>query len=93
MQSEIDHLISYIRNSDCTFIRNGKAYGPEEAVQHILKKYDYFRSKIETAEAFIDFCATKSILSNRPYEIGCPGKDVIENRAWLLMELKRFRDQ
>ena len=46
MQAEIDHLIKYIQSSDCKFVRNGKAHSSEEAIEHILKKYDHFEDKI-----------------------------------------------
>lgn len=93
MQSEIDHLIRYIQNSNCVFIRNGKAHSADEAIGHILKKYDHFKSKIKTTEDFIDYCASKSLLSNQPYKIDCPGQDVVESKSWFLDELKRFRSQ
>jgi hypothetical protein len=93
MQSEIDHLIRYIQNSNCKFIRNSKAHTPDEAIEHILKKYDHFKARINTTEEFIELCATKSILSNRPYQIGCPDRGLVESKRWLRMELKRIRNQ
>jgi len=93
MQSEIDHLIKYIQNSSCKFIRNGKAHRPEAALEHILKKYDHFKAKIKTTEAFIDFCATKSLLSNQSYQISCPEQEWVESRYWLRKELNKFRNQ
>jgi hypothetical protein len=92
MRLEIDHLITYIQNADCKFIRNGKAYMPDEAVEHILKKYDHFKAKINSTEKFIEFCATKSILSNQPYKIGCPNRELVESKHWLLQELKKYRN-
>jgi hypothetical protein len=91
MQLEINHLIDYVQDSGCTFIRNGKEHTPEEAAQHILKKYDHFKDKITSTEAFIAFCATKSILTNQPYKMRCPGQNIVESQDWLLMELRRFR--
>ncbi len=91
MQAEIDHLINYIRNSTCKFIRNGKAHSSDEAIDHILRKYEHFKDKIKTSEDFIDYCASKSLLSDQPYQIKCPGQTVIESRLWFLEELKRFR--
>lgn len=92
LQAEIDHLIQTIQNSDCAFIRNGKAHSSGDAIEHILKKYDHFKDKIKTSEDFIDYCASKSLISNRPYQIKCPGQDVIESRLWFLQELKQFRN-
>ena len=93
LQTEIDHLITYIQNADCKFIRNGKAHTPDEAVEHILKKYDHFKAKIKSTEEFIEFCATKSILSDQPYKIGCPNWELVESKHWLLEELKRLREK
>ena len=92
VQSEIDHLMNYIQNSNCKFIRNGEAYRSEKALKHILKKYDHFKAQIKTAEEFIDLCATKSILSNQLYKIECPDQEWVESKYWLLEELKRFRN-
>ncbi|MGD9175114.1 MAG: DUF5329 domain-containing protein [Desulfobacterales bacterium] len=93
LQAEIDHLIQSIQNTDCAFIRNGKAHSSTEAIEHILKKCDHFKDKIKITEDFIDYCASKSLLNNRPYQIKCPGQDVIESRLWFLDELKRFRSR
>ena len=93
MQLEIDHLMSHIRDSGCKFIRNGKEHTPEEAAQHILNKYDHFKDKITNTEEFIAFCATKSMITNRPYEMRCPGQNPVASKDWLLMELRRFRSQ
>jgi len=93
LQAEIDHLIKYIQGSDCKFIRNGKAHSSEEAVEHILKKYDHFEDRIETTEDFIEYCASKSILSKQPYKIGCPGREAVESKRWFMEELERFRNK
>ncbi|MDX1708706.1 MAG: DUF5329 domain-containing protein [Desulfobacterales bacterium] len=92
LRAEIDHLLKTIENSNCAFIRNGKTHSADEAIEHLLKKYDHFKNKIQTAEDFIDYCATKSLLSNRPYQISCPDQEVVESRLWFLDALKRFRD-
>lgn len=93
LQAEIDHLIKYVQSSECKFIRNGKAHTPDEAIEHILNKYDHFEDRIKTAEDFIEYCASKSILSKQPYKIGCPGQEVVESRRWFLEELGRFRNK
>ena len=84
MQVEIDHLIKYIQSLDYKFIRNGKAPSSEEAIEHILQKYDHFEDKIKTTEDFIDFCASKIILSKKPHKIGCPDKELVESKYLFL---------
>ncbi len=93
MQAEIDHLIKTIQSSNCAFIRNGKTHRAEEAIEHILKKYDHFKDRIKTTEDFIEYCASKSMLSSQPYKISCPEHDVVESKIWFLDQLKRFRNQ
>jgi hypothetical protein len=93
LQAEIDHLMDSVKNSDCQFIRNGKAHTSDEAVEHILRKYDHFKDKIKTIEDFIEYCASKSMLSKQPYKIGCPDHEQVDSRDWFLEELKRFRNR
>lgn len=91
VRSEIDHLIAYVQYSDCIFIRNGIEYDAADAAEHILKKYDHFRKEIDSAEKFIELCATRSLISGELYLIRCPGNAVTGSREWLLRELERFR--
>ena len=56
-----------------------------------MKKYNYFKKDIKSAEDFITLCATQSTMSNQPYLIKCPGNKIVEASGWLLLELNRFR--
>ena len=87
---EIKHLIEYIENSKCTFIRNGKEYSTEEALTHIQNKYEYAKRWIKSAEDFIKYTMTKSSMSGQPYTVWCDGKKIL-SAEWLTAELKRFR--
>jgi hypothetical protein len=89
---EIKHIIEYIESSKCTFIRNGKEYNTKEALEHILNKYEYTKRLIKSAEDFIEYTATKSSMSGRPYTVRCDGREIL-SFEWLLEELKRFRDK
>ena len=91
MQDEIDHLLNYIKTSDCEFIRNNKSYVPAKAVQHIEKKYKYLKKRIKSAEDFIKGAATESSMSGKPYRIICAGKEMT-TADWLRVELQRYRD-
>jgi len=63
----IEFLISTVAQSNLTFIRNGENHTCSEAAMHIRQKYDYFQSKIKSPEDFICLCASKSVLSGKPY--------------------------
>ena len=93
LQAEIDHLIQSIQSSNCAFIRNGETHSSAEAREHILKKYEHFKDRIQTAEDFIQYCASKSLLSKQPYQIKCPDQGIVESRLWFLDELNRYRGQ
>ncbi len=89
---EIQHLMAFIAESECRFIRNGKEYGPGEARKHIQKKYEYARSRIKTTEDFIRGVANKSSMSGKPYKIRCKNQTIL-CADWLGAELKRFRQK
>ena len=91
VQQEIDYLLRYVENTDCTYDRNGSLHTGQEAVEHIRNKYDYFRDDIETAEDFIRLSASKSTFSGRYYRVICPGVEAVKSQDWLLKALKDFR--
>jgi hypothetical protein len=63
----IQYLIGYVSGSGLTFIRNASEYTPGEAAEHMSRKYQHFRDDIETPEDFIELCATRSLLTGKPY--------------------------
>jgi Family of unknown function (DUF5329) len=88
---EINHLLNYVRETKCDFIRNEIHYKSDKTVSHIKKKYAYFKDKIKTAEEFIELSATKSTVSNKLYLIECNGQPQQTSKQWLLDELVRYR--
>jgi hypothetical protein len=91
-REEIDHLLSFIAASPCTFIRNGVAYDGARAVDHIKDKYEHYREDVHSAEDFIALAASRSTLSGRPYLVTCGG--VTEPAAdWIARELGAFRQR
>jgi len=88
---EIDHLLQFIANSNCTFIRNGERYPSAEAKLHINKKYNYVKSKVNSAEDFIKYAATKSSMTGKYYSVICAGKEKT-SKQWLLDELAAYRN-
>jgi hypothetical protein len=87
---EIASLLLFVEQSGCTFIRNGKHYDAPEARRHIEKKYDYFKDQITTAEEFIQFSATKSTMSGKPYSVIFNGVGMTSS-DWLYAELNKLR--
>jgi hypothetical protein len=88
---EIDHLLNYVKISSCQFDRNGRIYDGIEAESHIREKYAFFRSKIESAEQFIEWSASKSTISGEFYRVKCADTEWMKTRDWLLRELRKYR--
>lgn len=91
MDNEINHILSYVAETECLFERNGTSYTGSDAVKHIIKKYEYFRSEIDSTEKFIELSASKSTMSGKYYMILCKEREAIRSRDWLLKELQNFR--
>lgn len=90
-KDEIQHLLAYVATTDCQYERNGTLYNGTQAVEHIKRKYDYYQDDIQSAEAFIEYSATKSAISGKEYVIHCAGHEAQKSRVWLSAELDRFR--
>ncbi|NOQ90355.1 MAG: hypothetical protein GQ549_05360 [Gammaproteobacteria bacterium] len=88
---EVNHLLTFVKNSGCVIDRNGSVHPAEEGVSHIEMKYDYFRDDIGSTEEFIELSATRSTMSGDYYTVKCTGKETIKTQDWLLAELKRYR--
>lgn len=87
---EIAHLLTFVADSGCTFVRNGNQYDAGEAREHIERKYDYIRDRISTTEQFIKYAATESSISGKPYTVICSGQEE-PSADWLNRELTRYR--
>lgn len=90
---EVHHLLEYLRTSGCAMERNGKKHNSEDAYSHVKKKYDYFRSRIQTSEDFIEYSASKSTMSSKYYLVYCEGQPAVRTRDWLLEELHNYREK
>ena len=89
-EEEIAHLMQTIEESDCVFTRNGKEHTGVEALGHIRTKYDYVKRKVKRAEDFIDYAATKSSMTGRPYLVRCVEEEMA-TAEWLKAELAEYR--
>ncbi|WDE08168.1 DUF5329 family protein [Thalassomonas viridans] len=90
-KGEIDHLLNYVKTTECRYERNGTMHNGAEAVQHISKKYRYYKDDIESAEDFIKYSATKSKMSGKYYKVHCRDQAPVKSRDWLFAELAQYR--
>ncbi|VAW58253.1 hypothetical protein MNBD_GAMMA11-2826 [hydrothermal vent metagenome] len=91
-EDEVEHLLDFVKKTECLITRNSTEHKGESAAEHIRKKYDYFSDDIKSAEDFIEYSATKSTLSGQYYTVSCAGKKATKTKDWLLAELKRYRE-
>ncbi len=91
-QREVAALLSFVGQSHCSFIRNGKSYSAADAKNHLELKLNYLleRDKVNSAEEFIDRAGTVSSFSGRPYLVNCGGADR-PSADWLKEELQLLR--
>jgi len=85
------HLISHVSGSGLTFIRNTGRYTSVEAAEHMKNKYRHFREEIRTAEDFIERCASRSLLSGKPYLVINEQGEQVRTSEWLKAELADYR--
>ena len=69
VDATIRYLIDRVAGSELTFVRNDTPYTPDRAAGHMEKKYRHFRDDIDSAEDFIELCASRSLMSGEPYRV------------------------
>jgi len=87
------HLIDHVAESGLTFIRNNDSYTAVEAAEHMNKKYQHFRKDINTAEDFIERCASRSLLSGKAYLVINEQNEHVRTSEWLELELADYRER
>jgi hypothetical protein len=88
---KIEALIQAVATlQGAVFIRNGSEHTPAEAADHLRLKWRNAGKRVKTAPEFIQFCATGSSMSGRPYEIRLKDGRTVLSRDWLWTELKRM---
>ena len=90
-KAEIKFLIDHVKNSSFIFIRNGKEHSAEDAYNHMMKKYKFFKDEIDTADKFIELTLTKSTMTGEHYKIKLPDSKVVLSQDYFLEKLKSFR--
>lgn len=92
LEQTIHFLLHRMETADASFIRNGQAHTPQEAVAHVRAKYEHFKAQIKTPDDFIRLAATKSLLSGQPYLIRPRKGNEMPLSAWLRNELRQHQE-
>jgi len=93
LDGTIQHLITYVRESNVQFERNFSSHDSIDAAGHIEKKYQHFKDEIDTPEKFIELSATASLVTGKKYLIITEQGEEIPAGEWLNAELARYRLQ
>jgi hypothetical protein len=91
LEQTIAFLLHRIEIADATFIRNGQAHTPQEAVAHVRAKYEHFKEQIKTPEDFIRLAATESLMTGQPYLVRTRDGREIPLNAWLTDALREHQ--
>jgi len=92
-QSAIEYLLDYVVDSGLTFIRNSERHTGAEAAEHMLKKFRHYQDKIQSPEDFIRLCASKSLITGKPYLVIQKDGTEVRTDEWLTRELVYFRNR
>jgi hypothetical protein len=83
-KAKIEFLLKAVAESTVTFVRNDTEYDGTKAAEHLRAKWRGAGGEIKTARQFIEFCATKSSMSGKAYEIILADRKTrIPCAAWL----------
>ena len=55
----------------------------------MMDKYKYFKSQVKSPEDFIRLCASKSLLSGKPYLVET-AQGVVPTEKWLMQILTQY---
>lgn len=88
--ARIEHLCDAVaRSKGMQFVRNGKAYSPDDAATFLREKLKAMGDGVTTAEEFIDKVATKSSMSGKPYTVRFVDGREVPSADFLRAELAR----
>lgn len=87
----IEYLIRSVEQlSNAKFIRNGSSHDAQAAADHLRLKLREAGGRIKTADDFIRFCGSKSLVSGQPYQIKFADGTLLTSEAFLRAKLKEL---
>jgi hydrogenase maturation factor HypF (carbamoyltransferase family) len=93
-QQRIDFLLHTVETSNrIVFIRNGSEYDGHAAAQHLRQKLSYVGEKIQTAEQFIQYCASESSITHRKYTVRLENGVTVDSATYFSGLLRDYDQQ
>ena len=90
-KKKIEFLISSLETlKGVKFIRNGSEHDGKEASEHLRMKLRIADGKVQTADDFIELCASKSFMTGKPYMIKYSDGTIIKLEQYFREKLKGY---
>jgi hypothetical protein len=89
-KKKIEFLISSVENlKGAIFIRNGSEHNGKEAAEHLRMKLQN-AVVVKTADDFIRLCASKSMITGKPYMIRLSDGKTMKSEEYFREKLKEY---
>lgn len=89
--ARIQYLLASVEALEgATFIRNGSEHDARAAAAHLRLKLKAAGNKVQTAEDFIKFCASRSSMTGEPYLIRLADGTTVQSEAFFRNKLRTF---
>jgi len=90
-KKKIEFLISSVEDlKGAKFIRNGIEHDGKEAAEHLQMKLLNAGGMVQTADDFIRLCASKSIITGKPYMIRLSDGKTVKSEEFFREKLKEY---
>ncbi|MGI8602682.1 MAG: DUF5329 family protein [Verrucomicrobiales bacterium] len=93
-EARIEGIINAVEGlKGALFIRNGSDYDAKAAAGHLRLKLSRAGKRINTAEQFIEYCASRSSFTGEKYKIKLADGQVIEAAVFFKNKLKEIDER
>ena len=93
-QQRIDFLLHSVETSKgIVFIRNGSEYDGPAAAKHLRMKLKYAGERIQTAEQFVEYCASESSVTHRKYTVRLENGGMVDSATYFAGLLRAWDGQ
>lgn len=90
---KIEALLASLKDiPGASFVRNGKDYTADQAVDHLRRKLTAAGGRVKTAEDFILCCASGSSMSGEPYRIKFPDGRIVNSADYFRAKLNELNE-
>jgi hypothetical protein len=85
-EEKIERLLAFVGQSGVVFIRNGSEYDGAAAAVHLREKLRASGLQRPTLDEFIEKIASRSSLTDRPYQVRLPNGETVDAGPWFRLQ-------